>query len=62
MADGLLDVRSGLHRRVRTTCRSETGAFNGTGDRQGLAPEANDNDVSPLNSDEVSSWRTRHGC
>ncbi|MEU8671973.1 peptidase inhibitor family I36 protein [Streptomyces anulatus] len=38
------------------------GAFNGTGDRQGMAPEANDNNVSPLNSDEVSSWRTRHGC
>jgi hypothetical protein len=38
------------------------GAFNGTGDRQGMAPEANDNNVSPLNSDEVSSWRTRYGC
>ncbi|MFB6551266.1 hypothetical protein [Streptomyces sp. NPDC056405] len=38
------------------------GARNSTGDRQGMAKEANDNNVSPLNSDEVSSWRTRYGC
>lgn len=38
------------------------GAANGTGDRQQWGPNSNDDNVAPWNSDEVSSWRTRHGC
>ncbi|RYJ20635.1 hypothetical protein CU044_6761 [Streptomyces sp. L-9-10] len=39
-----------------------TGAANGAGDKQGMARASNDNNVSPLNSDEVTSWRTNGGC
>lgn len=35
---------------------------NGTGDRQDWAENEQDSNVSPLNSDEVSSWRTKYGC
>jgi hypothetical protein len=35
---------------------------NGGGDKQGMARANNDNNVSPLNSDEVTSWRTNGGC
>lgn len=35
---------------------------NGTADDQTWGVTSNDNDVSPLSSDEVSSWRTRYGC
>lgn len=38
------------------------GSANGTGDEQTMAKNSNDNNVSPLNSDEVTSWRTRYGC
>lgn len=38
------------------------GDSNGGGDKQGMARASNDNNVSPLNSDEVSSFRTRNGC
>ncbi|WP_306214342.1 peptidase inhibitor family I36 protein [Actinoplanes sp. RD1] len=34
----------------------------GGGDKQTMARNSNDNNVSPLNSDEVSSWRTANGC
>lgn len=39
-----------------------TGSANGGGDKQGMARAGNDNNVSPLNSDEVTSWRTSGGC
>jgi hypothetical protein len=35
---------------------------NGSGDRQTLSRNSNDNNVSPANSDEVSSWRTAYAC
>lgn len=35
---------------------------NGTGDAQEWDATRNDNDVSDVNADEVSSWRTRYGC
>jgi len=35
---------------------------NGSGDRQTLARNDNDNNVAPANSDEVSSWRTAYAC
>ncbi|WP_143740203.1 hypothetical protein [Micromonospora echinospora] len=35
---------------------------NGSGDRQALGLNSSDNNVSPANSDEVSSWRTAHAC
>lgn len=35
---------------------------NGSGDRQTLGRNQNDNNVSPANSDEVSSWRTAYSC
>lgn len=35
---------------------------NGTGDRQDWEENENNANVSPLNSDEVSSWRTKFGC
>ncbi|MER7420733.1 peptidase inhibitor family I36 protein [Micromonospora peucetia] len=34
----------------------------GAGDRQTMGLNSNDNNVSPLNSDEVTSWRTANGC
>lgn len=36
--------------------------YDGLGDPQRMASDSNDNNVSPLNSDQVSSWRTRYGC
>ena len=33
---------------------------NGSGDRQTLGRNQRDNNVSPANSDEVSSWRTAY--
>lgn len=38
------------------------GSAGGAGDRQVMAKVSSDNNVSPLNSDEVSSWRTKNGC
>jgi len=38
------------------------GASNGTGGRQTMGANSNDNNVAPWNSDEVSSLRTRYGC
>jgi len=38
------------------------GAAGGGGDRQYWERNSNDNNVAPWNSDEVSSWRTMHGC
>jgi hypothetical protein len=38
------------------------GDANGSGDRQTMARNSNDNNVAPWNSDEVSSWRTANGC
>jgi hypothetical protein len=35
---------------------------NGSGDRQTLGRNSHDNNVSPANSDEVSSWRTAYAC
>lgn len=35
---------------------------NATGDEQTWGRNSHDNNVSPLNSDEVSSWRTKYGC
>lgn len=35
---------------------------NGGGDKQVMGKVSNDDDVSPWNSDEVSSWRTKDGC
>ncbi|MEV5692231.1 MULTISPECIES: peptidase inhibitor family I36 protein [Micromonospora] len=35
---------------------------NGSGDRQTLGRNQSDNNVSPANSDEVSSWRTAYSC
>ncbi|WP_181009222.1 peptidase inhibitor family I36 protein [Streptomyces sp. SM11] len=35
---------------------------NGGGDKQGMRRASNDNNVSPLNSDEVTSFRTSGGC
>lgn len=35
---------------------------NGTGDRQDWHENEHDDNVSPLNSDEVTSWRTKYGC
>lgn len=35
---------------------------NGTGDSQDWEENEHDANVSPLNSDEVSSWRTKFGC
>ncbi|WP_405058474.1 peptidase inhibitor family I36 protein [Kribbella sp. NBC_01505] len=35
---------------------------NGGGDKQTMNATSSDDNVSPLNSDEVSSWRTRYGC
>ena len=35
---------------------------NGSGDRQTLGRNQNDNNVSPANSDEVTSWRTAYSC
>lgn len=35
---------------------------NGTADDQTWGRVSNDNNVSPLSSDEVSSWRTKYGC
>ena len=35
---------------------------NGTGDRQDWDELEHNPDVSPLNSDEVTSWRTKYGC
>lgn len=34
----------------------------GSGARQTLGRNSNDNNVSPANSDEVSSWRTAYAC
>ncbi len=36
--------------------------LNGTADDQTWGAVSNDDNVSPLSSDEVSSWRTRYGC
>ena len=36
--------------------------LNGTSDKQTMGRVSNDNNVSPLNSDEVKSWRTKNGC
>lgn len=38
------------------------GGKNGGGDKQNWSETSNDNDVNPVNSDEVSSWRTKFGC
>ncbi|MEU5826166.1 peptidase inhibitor family I36 protein [Micromonospora tulbaghiae] len=35
---------------------------NGSGDRQTLIRNSSDSNVSPANSDEVSSWRTAYSC
>lgn len=35
---------------------------NAGGDRQTMGRASNDNNVAYWNSDEVSSWRTQHGC
>jgi Peptidase inhibitor family I36 len=35
---------------------------NGSGDCQTFQFGSNDNNVNFFNSDEVSSWRTNHGC
>jgi hypothetical protein len=35
---------------------------NGTGDCQTFTAGQRDNNVNYFNSDEVSSWRTNHGC
>lgn len=35
---------------------------NGTGDCQTFQAGQSDNNVAFFNSDEVSSWRTNHGC
>lgn len=34
----------------------------GGGDKQTMGRGSSDNNVSPLNSDEVSSWRSKNGC
>jgi hypothetical protein len=34
----------------------------GAGDRQTMSRNANDDNVNPANSDEVTSWRTANGC
>lgn len=38
------------------------GGHDGDGDKQLMRTLSSDDNVSPLNSDEVSSWRTRRGC
>lgn len=38
------------------------GDINGGGDKQTMAKGSSDNNVSPLNSNEVTSWRTSLGC
>ncbi|MEO3926306.1 hypothetical protein ACQEVC_08290 [Plantactinospora sp. CA-294935] len=43
-----------------TGCMAEDA--NGGGYKQTMARNSNDNNVSPLNSDLVSSWRTTSGC
>jgi peptidase inhibitor family I36 len=47
----------------RTTINSAGyDSTSGTGDCQTFQRGSNDNNVSFVNSDEVSSWRTNHGC
>jgi hypothetical protein len=38
------------------------GFYDGKGDCQNFSPFSSDGNVSPWNSDEVSSWRTSYGC
>ena len=47
----------------RTTRRSAGYADRGgVGDCQSFAAGSRDNNVSPVNSDELSSWKTNGGC